>query len=129
MRALAPTPVVSRSTIVQARLVQRRARRRREPDETDPPVVVAHEARIVLHDLLEHAPRQLSRHARQRQERTRGPLGSERLAALLDQCREPVSRPQLQLERSDARPARGWRPSPCERMFADRADATPGAAC
>ena len=111
------------------RLGQRRARRRREPDEADAAVVVAHEARVVLHDLLEHAPRQLARHARQRQERTGRPLGRQRLAALLDQCRQPVSRTQLQLERRDARPAGGWRPSSHANVCSQIWRTPPPAAC
>ena len=111
------------------RLGQRRARRRREPDEADAPVGVAHEARVVLHDLLEHAPGQLARHAREGQQRAGRPLGGQRLAALLDQSRQPVSRPQLQLERRDARPAWGWRPSSHANVCSQIGRTPPPAAC
>ena len=111
------------------RLGQRRARRRREPDEADAAVGVAHEARVVLHDLLEHAPRQLARHAREGQQRAGRPLGRQRLAALLDQSRQPVSRTQLQLERRDARPAWGWRPSSHANVCSQIWRTPPPAAC
>ena len=110
MRALAPTPVVSRSTTVHEAEPERCTRLRGQPDEADAAVVAAHEAGVVLHDLLEHPPGKLARHARQGQERTGRPFGGQRLSALLDQRCEPVSRPQLELERRSARAAEGWCP-------------------
>ena len=90
---------------------QRRARRRRQPDEADAAVVVAHKARVVAHHLLQHPPRELSRDARKSQEGARRPFRRERLAALLDQGRQPVGRSQLELERRNAGPAGRWRPA------------------
>ena len=51
MRALAPTPGRLEVDDRPGRRFERRARRRREADESDPPVVVPYEARVVLHDL------------------------------------------------------------------------------
>ena len=81
------------------------------PTRPDAAVVVPHEARVVVHDLLQHAPRELARHARQREQRARRALRRERLAALLDQRRQPVGRPQLELERRGAGPAGRWHPA------------------
>ena len=111
MRALAPTPGGLEVDDRPGGVGQRRRGRRREADEADAAVVMAHEARVVVDDLLEHAARELARHARQREQRARGALGREWLAALLDQRREPVGRAQLQLELRRARPARRWRPA------------------
>jgi hypothetical protein len=93
------------------RLRERRRRRRREADEADAPVPVPDEPGVVADDLLEHAAGELAGNAREREQRAGGALRSERLARLLDQCREPVSRPQLELELVRAGPAWRWRPA------------------
>ena len=104
---------------------QRRARRGRQADETDAAVVVADKARVVSHDLLQHAPGELARDARKSQECARRPFRRERLAALLDQGRQAVGCSQLELKRRNAGPAGRWRPA-CHTnsMFACLPDAT-----
>ncbi len=111
------------------RLGQRRARRRREADEADPAIVVTHEARVVVHDLLEHAARELARHPRQRQQGARGALRRQRLAALLDQRGQPVGRSQLELERRSARPARRWHPTGHANVCSQSGRTPPPEAC
>ena len=97
-------------------LCEQRARGWREPDETHAAVVVPDEPRIVLEDLLQDAPRELPRNVREREQRPRRSLRSQRLAARLDQRREPVGCPQLELDRRGAGPTGRWHPA-CMRTY------------